>query len=172
MPELLQDVEFNSPRGKRHTPRLSQASMANIVCVRGKARKSTHVPRSMYLVHTRVMTAARLVVGALAVAAICLPATVDTDSASTPNTHLVDDGGSYSPDPPYHSPSTSHDSKSNKPDSDEDSHKEHGSDSDSADQDGSAGMPIAAQAGISVGVIGLAALALIPGRRPPASLQG
>jgi|GEM_PF-6115948 len=36
---------------------------------------------------------------------------------------------------------------------------------------GLAAMPIAAQAGLSLGVILLAAIALLPGRRPPAHLR-
>ncbi|HZE39388.1 MAG TPA: hypothetical protein VE172_11315 [Stackebrandtia sp.] len=109
----------------------------------------------------------------MVIASLAIPAIVDDNSSAEPSLRLVDDGGSTnnSPDPPYHpTPTPSKDSPSS---SDKPSGGGHGSDHDKSGKSESTEpvMPLAAQAGLSVGVIGLAALALLPGRRPPAQLR-
>ena len=89
---------------------------------------------------------------------------------------LVDDGGSNaSTDPPYDPTPTPGETEPSPHDSDSDGtgpggHGGQDSDSDAGGESESF-MPVAAQVGTSVGVIALAALVLIPGRRPPSTLR-
>ena len=150
--------------------------MANISSVRGSAQESTHAPRSPRRFAERLWTVARLTLCAMAISAVSLPAIMDDSPSAAPPMRLVDDGGSSddgSPDPPYNpTPSPSNGSQSPGGDDGEDPPGGDKDEPGSAAGTGGFGLPVAAQAGISLGVIGLAALALLPGRRPPASLRG
>lgn len=139
--------------------------MANIMMVRGMARKFPQSPGRASLIAARMSVTVRLVVGALTVLAFLAPVTMDDDT--TEPMRLVDDGGgSTHSDPPY-------DPTPSKDDSPSPSDGPSGSDGgeDSSGSGSASGLPVAAQAGISLGVLGLAALALLPGRRPPARLR-
>lgn len=148
--------------------------MANIVGVRGSERKTTHAPRSPRGVIARLWTVARLLLGVTAIAAIGAPVIVDSESmAPAPGLRLVDDGGSNAEtDPPYHPTPTP--TPTSTPDPDRTRHPNDAPPADSDDDSGGVllDIPVAAQTGISLGVIGLAAVALIPGRRPPSALRG
>lgn len=125
---------------------------------------------------------ARIVVAGIAIATITAPTMVNSVSApDSPSVYLVDDGsGSTSSPPPYNpTPSDGENGNSNggtdgnngegdpnKPNSGDE--KSQTPDDEAGEDDG---IPVAAQAGLSLGVIGLAVLALIPGRRPPAWMR-
>lgn len=142
--------------------------MANIMVVRGMARKFSHSPGRASRIAARVLVAVRFVVGALAILAFLAPITMDEDAAEP--WRLVDDGGgSSSSDPPY-TPEPSGDGSSS-PSDGPSGNKGDGEGDGSSSSDSASGLPVAAQAGISLGVLGLAALALLPGRRPPAQLR-
>ncbi|CAM3136747.1 MYXO-CTERM domain-containing protein [Stackebrandtia soli] len=145
--------------------------MANIYCVRGSERNDAHAPRSPWRIIARIATAARVVVCVLAACVLTIPALVDTPWSGGPELRLVDDSGkdpspvpSYSPSP---SPSPSPSSNTPTPPPAKDSEPSGGGALATLRS-----LPLAAQAGLSVGVLALAAVALLPGRRPPASLRG
>lgn len=148
--------------------------MANIMVVWGMARRSTQSPDRASRWATRLSITARFVVGAFAILAVITPITMEERALES--VRLVDDGGgSSSSDPPY-SPSPSRDGSStpggNEPGDEDGDDGENGDGGDgSSVAEGAAGLPVAAQAGISLGVLALAAAALIPGRRPPAHLR-
>ncbi|WP_144300415.1 hypothetical protein [Stackebrandtia nassauensis] len=136
--------------------------------MRGMARKFSNSPGRASRFASRVVATARFVVGAFAILVLAVPVTMDDDAA--PPMRLVDDGGGdgSSSDPPYTpSPSGESPSPSDGPSGND---GENGKKPPPAEE-AAAGIPVAAQAGISLGVIGLAALALLPGRRPPAHLR-
>ena len=122
---------------------------------------------------------ARIVVAGIAIATITAPTMVNSVSApDSPSVYLVDDGsGSTSSPPPYNpTPSDGENGNSNDGNNGEgDSSAPNSGDGKSQTPDDEAGedegIPVAAQAGLSLGVIGLAVLALIPGRRPPAWMR-
>lgn len=143
--------------------------MANIMVVRGMARKFSHSPGQASRIAARFLVAVRFVVGALAILAFIGPITMDGDAVEP--LRLVDDGGTSSSDPPY-TPGPSDGGSSSPSDgpSGTNGDGEDGGDGSSS-SDSASGLPVAAQAGISLGVLALAALALLPGRRPPAHLR-
>lgn len=98
------------------------------------------------------------------------------ESADAPSLRLVDEShgeessepsGSGSPQP---SPSDGEEPGQDDPASPTPSESDQ-DDPGSEAADDAGGIPVAAQAGMSLGVIGLAAAALIPGRRPPEHLR-
>ncbi|MFD0556317.1 hypothetical protein ACFQ3B_04590 [Stackebrandtia endophytica] len=115
----------------------------------------------------------RIVLGALIIAALAIPATMDTARDRPPAMQLVDESRDdyFSPSPGTPSPSPSTPDQSPSPSPGDTEPGEAPGDEKTDNATGLAAMPIAAQAGLSLGVILLAAIALLPGRRPPAHLR-
>ncbi|HIW61574.1 MAG TPA: hypothetical protein H9881_03880 [Candidatus Stackebrandtia excrementipullorum] len=142
--------------------------------MRGSARSQSHAPRSRRGIFSLTLTAARLLVSALMIGALTLTAIVDYGEVAPP-LQLVDesrDGGTHPSGPPTPAPSTPTPSPS---EGLETTPPANDAPPEEEESDGVVGalssIPVAAQAGLSIGVILLAVLALLPGRRPPSNLR-
>ncbi|WP_147139789.1 hypothetical protein [Stackebrandtia albiflava] len=119
---------------------------------------------------------ARISLTALALAIVTFPTIVESSGETSPPAMIlvddtVDDG---SPNPPYEpTPTATPSGGSSSGTSPAPSPGDPQDDEGTADSGtgGMFGLPVAAQAGLSLAVILLAALALLPGRRPPAGLR-
>lgn len=118
---------------------------------------------------------ARLLLSALIIGALAFSTIVDSPDEVNPPLQLVDetrDGGtSFPPGTPSPSPSTPDPSAPGDEDETPEPADAPSGDQQSDEASGLAAMPVAAQAGLSLGVILLAVVALLPGRRPPSNLH-